>query len=36
MESTQETVARILAGEVRAAARLMRELDDGGPAPGRS
>ena len=31
MESTQETVARILAGEVRAAARLMRDLDDGRP-----
>ncbi len=32
MESTQEIVARILAGEVRAAARLMRNLDDGVPA----
>jgi LAO/AO transport system kinase len=31
MESTQEIVARILAGEVRAAARLMRDLDDGVP-----
>jgi GTPase len=31
MESTQEIVGRILAGEVRAAARLMRELDDGVP-----
>lgn len=31
MESTREIVARILAGEVRAAARLMRELDDGVP-----
>jgi len=31
MESTQDIVARILAGEVRAAARLMRELDDGVP-----
>jgi LAO/AO transport system kinase len=31
MESTQEIVARILAGEVRAAARLMRDLDDGIP-----
>ena len=31
MENTQETVKRILAGEVRAAARLMRELDDGVP-----
>lgn len=31
MESTQEIVTRILAGEVRAAARLMRELDDGVP-----
>ena len=31
MESTQEIVGRILAGEVRAAARLMRDLDDGVP-----
>jgi LAO/AO transport system kinase len=31
MESTQEIVARIQAGEVRAAARLMRALDDGVP-----
>jgi LAO/AO transport system kinase len=31
MESTQETVKRILASEVRAAARLMRDLDDGVP-----
>ena len=32
MENTQEIVTRILAGEVRAAARLMRDLDDGVPA----
>jgi len=31
MESSQEIVARILAGEVRAAARLMRDLDDAVP-----
>ena len=31
MTTTQETVARILAGEVRAGARLMRNLDDGIP-----
>jgi LAO/AO transport system kinase len=31
MESAQEIVARIQAGEVRAAARLMRALDDGVP-----
>jgi LAO/AO transport system kinase len=31
MDSNQDIVARILAGEVRAAARLMRELDDGVP-----
>jgi LAO/AO transport system kinase len=31
MESTQDIVTRILAGEVRAAARLMRDLDDGVP-----
>jgi LAO/AO transport system kinase len=31
MENTQERVKRILAGEVRAAARLMRDLDDGVP-----
>jgi LAO/AO transport system kinase len=31
MESTNDIVKRILAGEVRAAARLMRELDDGVP-----
>ena len=31
MNRTQEVVDRILAGEVRAAARLMRELDDGRP-----
>jgi LAO/AO transport system kinase len=30
--ATQETAQRILAGEVRAAARLMRDLDDGLPA----
>jgi LAO/AO transport system kinase len=32
MDHITETVERILAGEVRAAARLMRELDDGLPA----
>ncbi len=32
MEQTPETVERITHGEVRAAARLMRELDDGVPA----
>ena len=31
MNRTQEVVDRILAGEVRTAARLMRELDDGRP-----
>ncbi|MCG2773371.1 MAG: methylmalonyl Co-A mutase-associated GTPase MeaB [Desulfobacterales bacterium] len=31
MDRTQEVVDRILAGEVRTAARLMRELDDGRP-----
>lgn len=31
MDDLQEIVERILAGEVRAAARLMRELDDGVP-----
>jgi len=31
MNRTQEVVDRILAGEVLAAARLMRELDDGRP-----
>ncbi len=31
MSSVEETVANILAGEVRAAARLMRDLDDGVP-----
>ena len=31
MDRTQELVDRILAGEVRPAARLMRELDDGRP-----
>jgi LAO/AO transport system kinase len=31
MDRTQEVVERILAGEVLAAARLMRELDDGRP-----
>jgi LAO/AO transport system kinase len=31
MDNTQDIVARILAGEVRAAARLMRDLDDGVP-----
>jgi LAO/AO transport system kinase len=31
MENIQATVERILAGEVRAAARLMRDLDDGVP-----
>ncbi len=31
MDSIQDIVARILAGEVRAAARLMRDLDDGLP-----
>src|SRR3989339_70102 len=31
MDRTQEVVDRILVGEVRAAARLMRELDDGRP-----
>jgi LAO/AO transport system kinase len=31
MENVQEIVERILAGEVRAAARLMRDLDDGVP-----
>ena len=32
MEKTADLVTRILSGEVRAAARLMRELDDGVPA----
>ena len=32
MDKTPEVVERILQGEVRAAARLMRELDDGTPA----
>jgi LAO/AO transport system kinase len=31
MDSTQDIVKRILAGELRAAARLMRDLDDGVP-----
>jgi LAO/AO transport system kinase len=31
MENVEDTVKRILAGEVRAAARLMRDLDDGVP-----
>jgi len=31
MDRTQEVIDRILAGEVRTAARLMRELDDGRP-----
>ncbi len=32
MDKTPKVVEQILRGEVRAAARLMRELDDGEPA----